>query len=415
MMTFLNNPVLKRFAALASGSAAGQIIMIVALPIATQIYNPTDFGTLAAFSSLVLLVLPAVSLRFDLAIPIPEQDSEALSIAVLALVSATGICLIYSLILAISVGLWGGNIKHVVNTYDWLVVLALWCASIFSLLQYLAIRMEKFRALAFSHAMRGILGASTQLGLGVLGVGTIGLLLGQSIYMGLGAVLLASNVLHQNLASISKLTLVDVRLAARKHWRFPVFSTPEALLNSVSANLPILLIVSLVGVDAGGLLYVAQRLTSIPVGLISGNLGRVYLGEAPVRERRKQLYPFTRKLVLSLFFGGLPVAIAVFVYAQPIATRFLGGEWNDAARYIVWLVPAALLQFTVVPVATVLHLKSKHSTALLIQLSGLILQVGPIMMSHLFNVVDPILGFATGSALHYVIYIFVTLSVARDR
>jgi O-antigen/teichoic acid export membrane protein len=410
----LHSSMFKRFAALAGGTAAGQAIMFVALPIATQLYTPAEFGLLASFSSLVLLLLPAACLRFDLAIPIAQDDREALGLVTLAFASATLIAVAYSAVLFATIDLWGDDLQIVIETYYWLVVLALWAAAMFSLLQYWAIRLKKFRELAISHAARGLAGASTQIGLGFLGIGAFGLLFGQSIYMGLGAVLLAYKVVSVELEAFRYLTQNDIVAALRKNWRFPVFSTPEALLNSASANLPILMIVALVGVEAGGLLYVAQRLTSIPVGLISGNLSRVYLGEAPARDRQKKLFGFTVKLMMLLCFSALPMAIVILMFAQQLSAVLFGPEWTDTALYLTWLVPAALLQFSVVPVATVLHIRSKQFVALLLQLSGFVLQIGAIWFCHITGTLDPILGFCIGSAIHYALYSIVVLLYARD-
>jgi O-antigen/teichoic acid export membrane protein len=410
----LKNPVFKRFAALAGGTAVGQAIMFAVLPIATQLYTPEEFGILASFSSLVLLLLPAACLRFDVAIPISRDEREALGVVTLAFMSATLIAISYATLLFATTELWGEEIQSVIETYYWLIALALWAAAMFSLVQYWAIRMKNFRELAISHAVRGFAGASTQISLGLLGISALGLLLGQSIYMGLGAIFLAYKVVSVHLEAFRYLTRNDIVAALQRNWRFPAFSAPEALLNSVSANLPLLMIVALVGIEAGGLLYVAQRLTSIPVGLISGNLSRVYLGEAQERERQKTLFAFTAKLLMLLFLTALPVAIAIFLFAQPLSTLLFGTEWARAALYLSWLVPAALLQFAVVPVATVLYVRSKQLVALLLQMSGCVLQVGSIWFCHITGIIDPVLGFAIGSAIHYALYFIVVLLHARD-
>ncbi|MFC4346739.1 oligosaccharide flippase family protein [Kordiimonas lipolytica] len=414
VIAVLQNPMFKRFMALASGSAAGQAIMFFALPVATQLYVPADFGVLASFSSLVLLLLPAACFRFDLAIPIPQDDGEALGLVTLAFVSATLISVFYAVALLATVELWEDTIQDVIISYWWLLVLALWSAAIFSLIQYWAIRMKKFRSLAISHVVRGLIGASSQIGMGFLSIGAFGLLVGQSIYMGMGALFLAWSLVWINLDALKKMTRFDIFAALRKNWRFPIYSTPEALFNSASANLPMILIVALVGYEAGGLLYVAQRLTSIPVGLIGGNLSRVFLSEAPELDRKKRLFFFTLRLWLTLFMSAFPLAIFLSLLAEPLTVRLFGDDWIGAAQYLSWLIPAALLQFSVVPVATVLHVKSKQLVALLVQVSGFVLQVGSIWLCYAMGGVDPVLGFAIGSAFHYGIYSIVILVSARD-
>ncbi|MDA7827784.1 oligosaccharide flippase family protein [Rhodobacteraceae bacterium] len=414
MIKFPQNIIIKRFLSLAVGSVAGQAMMFIALPIATQIYSPADFGVLAAFSSLVLLVLPAACLRLDLAIPISKDEQEVLGIVLLSFMSATLIAAVYGVVLSKTSELWGHNNQEVIDSYVWLIVLALWAAAVFSLIQYWAIRLKKFKELAISHALRGMTGAAVQIGLGIMGFGVLGLIFGQTIYMGLGALALTFSVLATKIGTFKSLTLNRLGSVLKKNWRFPIFSTPEALVNSANTNLPMLLIIALVGIDAGGVLYIAQRLTSIPVGLISGNLSRVYIGEAPERDLDKKLFSFTSKLFFSLFCSALPVAIIIFLFARPIATSVFGPAWDSTAQYLIWLVPAALLQLSVVPVATVLHIRSRQAIAFLLQVSGFILQIGVIWFCATSGAADPVLGFAVGSALHYAIYSIVVLLVARD-
>lgn len=404
----------RRFAALAGGTAAGQVLMFTALPVISHFYTPAEFGFLAAFTSLILLVLPAACLRFDLAIPIPTENSEAVAVGVMAVISATLFPCAYLLALFLTKGFWGSDVLQITEEYGWLIFVALWSAALFSVVQYWAIRAKSFKSLAFSHIFRGLSGAGTQIGLGVVGFGTVGLLLGQAIYMGLGAVSLTYSVLRQNLLELRQLTRGALLSAARKNWRFPVFSTPEALLNSISANLPMLIIVSYFGVEVGGALYLAQRLTSIPTGLIGGSLSRVYLAEAPSIDRAGQLFAFTIKLQASLFLITLPIVILVAVFAPHAIETVFGQQWASAARYLVWLLPAALFQFTVVPVSSVLHIRSRQLVALVLQAFGLLFQVGSIWYCYVTSRIDPVLGFAIGSAFHYAIYNMVVLYISRD-
>ena len=174
-----------------------------------------------------------------------------------------------------------------------------------------------------------------------------------------------------------------------------------------------LIIISLVSVEAGGLLFLAQRFTSIPVGIIGGNLSRVFIGEAPERMRRGELFSFTRRLMTWLFLGALPFAAIAVVVALNTPREWLASEWASTLWYFAILVPGALIQLAVVPVSTVLILRNMQFIAMCLQLSGLCLQVGAVLTGHYSRLFDPIEGFAIGMALHYAIYAIVVLFVAR--
>ena len=63
---------------------------MAAAPILTRLYDPDDFGLLAVYSGILALVLVVASVRYELAIPLPEDEEEAANIAVLSLLIVLG-------------------------------------------------------------------------------------------------------------------------------------------------------------------------------------------------------------------------------------------------------------------------------------------------------------------------------------
>src|SRR5256885_405341 len=76
---------------LASGTAAAQALLALSLPVLTRLYTPADYGALAVFSSTITVLLVLASLRFELAIPLPESDEDAASLLALSFLVLAGI------------------------------------------------------------------------------------------------------------------------------------------------------------------------------------------------------------------------------------------------------------------------------------------------------------------------------------
>lgn len=404
MLELLQDRIFKRFALLAGGSFAGQAQMFLVLPIITQLYAPADFGLLGAFTSIVMLVLPAAALRFDLAIPIPTDDCEARSLAALGFVSLSAVAFLVWLALHSLVGLLGAQFVILFDQHGWLIPLTVWTAGLFSLTQFWAIRRQYFKELAWSHGSRGLMGASTQVALGLAGVGSLGLLIGQAMYMGLGAMYLSISFLRAELHNLRNLSVAALRTTAKKYWRFPVFSTPEALLDAAGMHLPLLLVASLLGAEAAGLLFLAQRLTAVPVALISGNLSRVYIGEAPEQLASSNLHAFTVGLWRKLFLIGLGPALLITISAPLFTEIIFGAEWSSAGNIIAMLTPAVFIQFCVIPISTALHVLKKQAFAMMLQAFGLVAQIGSLLWAYFSGVAEPLLGLAVGAALYYFAY-----------
>lgn len=83
---------------LASGTAMGQLLLVLALPVLTRLYSPADYGALAVYSATLLVLLVLVSLRFEVAIPLPEDDQVAGSLLALSLLSLAAVTLVVSVL-----------------------------------------------------------------------------------------------------------------------------------------------------------------------------------------------------------------------------------------------------------------------------------------------------------------------------
>ena len=73
------------------------------LPLLTRLYEPSDFALLAIYTSLIGLFVVVACGRFDLAIPLPESESDGLSLLILSLVIAA----VFSFVLALIYWIWG--------------------------------------------------------------------------------------------------------------------------------------------------------------------------------------------------------------------------------------------------------------------------------------------------------------------
>jgi O-antigen/teichoic acid export membrane protein len=70
---------------LVGGTAGAQLITVLAAPLLTRLYSPEDFGLVAVCASLLALIGVISSRRYELAIPLPDDDVEEANVAMLSL------------------------------------------------------------------------------------------------------------------------------------------------------------------------------------------------------------------------------------------------------------------------------------------------------------------------------------------
>ena len=78
---------------LAGGTAMAQGLAVLAAPVLTRIYKPSDFGVLQIFISILGLGLVACSGRYEVAILLPDDEQSATDILAVALLC---VCVIHT-------------------------------------------------------------------------------------------------------------------------------------------------------------------------------------------------------------------------------------------------------------------------------------------------------------------------------
>lgn len=107
---------------LAGGTAGAQILLLLAAPLLTRLYTPEDYGLLAVHGSLLAIIGVVASLRYELAIPLPEENQEAANVVVLCLL----LLVVTSLLTAVLVFFFADPIASLLGvpklaTYFWLL------------------------------------------------------------------------------------------------------------------------------------------------------------------------------------------------------------------------------------------------------------------------------------------------------
>ena len=77
---------LRGVSVLVGGTAGAQIMSLLAAPLLTRLYTPEDFGLIAVYGSLLAIISVITCLRYELAIPLPEDEGVAANLVMLCLV-----------------------------------------------------------------------------------------------------------------------------------------------------------------------------------------------------------------------------------------------------------------------------------------------------------------------------------------
>jgi O-antigen/teichoic acid export membrane protein len=325
--------------------------------VVTRLYRPEDFGVLAVYAALSSIVAVVASLRFDTAIPLPEEDAEAANLLAVACVLAAGT----SALLGLSIAIGSGALSRLesyrlIAPYAYLLPLSVLGSALFQAFNYWAVRKRSFVRVARTKLTQAVAMLGAQAALGAIGLRPAGLLAADVLGRGTGTGTLALAALRVDRAA-AYLSLARMRQAARAYRRFPIFAAPAAMLNALGLNLASLLMAGTYGSHVAGEFALSQRILALPLALLGDAVSQVYVVEASRLARdepqalRGLLLRTTRHLGL---LAAAPAAIVALL--GPFLFRLaFGTPWSEAGVYGQLLAGMLMVQLAVAPVSQTLN------------------------------------------------------------
>jgi O-antigen/teichoic acid export membrane protein len=379
---------------LVGGTALGQGIVALALPVVTRLYSPADFSVAATFVAVLSICGVAACLRFELAIPLPERDDDAANLLAIALAStllatcAAGLGVVFLRDQAVT---WLRQPR--LAPFMWLLPLGIALTGTYNALVAWSVRKKDFGAIARTRISQALGVAGIQILFGWLAWTPLGLLVAQVVNSGAGCLNLALRSIRTSSNQLRTISLHRMRSLFLAYRRFPGYSTIEALANAAGMQVPVILIAAAAAGPEAGYLALATTVTQAPLGMIGGAIAQVYLSRAPAEYRTGTLGSFTASMLGGLLKTGVgPLILAGFV-APDVFVFVFGHSWRRSGDLVAWMTPWSVMQFLAVPISMALHVTQNQRAALVLQLSGLGIRAG-------------LVGFAAARAPHLVAEIF---------
>ena len=298
---------------LGGGTALGQGLTVLATPLLTRLYTPSDFGVMGAFVSIVSICIKVIAWRYEQAVPLPGERGVATSLLALSLVlSLLMICLIWILSGWFANGLgWLGKIGLL--PYMWIMPFAVAGAGLFQVFNSWAIREKAFVEMAGVRVGQSVAITCGQLLGSLIWIGPLGLVLGDVVGRCLGTGSFAGLLWKKSKLNFGQTSLREMAAAARRYWRFPALSMGATMVSDAALILPPLLFAAFYTTEAAGWFALALRVVGAPSLFVGQAVGHVYWAEAAERVRsnptalRALFFLMVNKLLL-LF--ALPMAVS---------------------------------------------------------------------------------------------------------
>lgn len=416
-MKLIKNSFIKNILTLISGSGLSQIIMYAFIPVLTRLFYEEMFGVFMLFSSTVLLLKPLISYQLELAIVVPETTKKAINV----FASLLGILLINSLVLFILIFLFKKPIVTFFNLQSlsyflYFLPFAVFLYGASFALEYWNNRNENFKTIAKAQLIKSSTMSIGQVTTG-LSIKSLGLIPGYLAGMLFQVISLLKNSYSSLRQEIHHVSFSEMKQVLKQYKDIPIYSTIINFSNTLSNELPILLITKFFGIKATGIYGLASKVSKAPTGIVQNSVSQVFFSKATqIVNDRGDLKTFVlntiKGLVISgsLLFCGLGIISFFFEF-------IFGNEWKDVGLYTRILIPWLFFMFLCSPITPLITILNRQKALLVFDILLLIFRFLALYVGFkLYNdLVISLVLFSVVGAIFNIFMIFYLINISNKK
>jgi len=414
LLKLKENSFFTSVATLASGTVIAQLIAILVSPIITRLYTPADMGILASFLAITGILGIIATGTYDQAIILPEDETDARALVFLSgsisIVFGLAVTIVFFSFYEPLVSVF--NLQYIPRIWVYGIGIVVVLIGFDAILNRLATRRRQFKILASTTVLQQVGTNGTKIGAGVFGAGganglLFAMILGQLI-RGIRLLFAQSDFLFD------KEKFPDfgrIKTVARRYKKFPLVASWSSLLNSASAQLPVIMFASFFSVDVAGHYLLSHRILRLPMGIIGQNVGQVFLERASkVRNDFAELQKKTFSIYKKLLLIGTIIMSFVLFYGDILFPFVFGHEWLIAGQFAQWISIWLVFQFMASPLSSIYIALEKQKELLVFNVCTFILRFSVIFLAYIRNFTD-LKMIACFSILGAILYFFLAVRI----
>ncbi|OQX72140.1 MAG: hypothetical protein B6D61_14980, partial [Bacteroidetes bacterium 4484_249] len=415
-----SNIFLKNVLIIATGTAAGQAISILAAPVITRIYTPEDYGIFTTFMAIIGVTGSFSTLRYAVAIPVAENDKLADNALRLSFFVTFSLTLLITFIIFTS-GHFLLNLFSAtrLSSFLWIIPIAFLGTGTYSALNFWALRKKNFKTITKAKIYQGAFGAGFKIGLGWIGLRPVGLLIGilAQQLAGIGSLML--KLIKEEPGFFNHFQKDEILYAAKRFKDFPLYQTWSQILLSLGPQLPVFFIAAYFGSETVGLYGLAFSMVSIPLNLLGTSVSQVYFAEIAQygKNRPDKIFQLSKSIIKKMSLVGIfPLAI-IMVFGPYIFSLVFGPEWSDAGIYARLLSLMILLRFISSPIMNCLNVLELQWIQLLLNIIRVIIVIITFALCIYFamSAKTTILFYSIAMSIYYGMVTVFTFILLRNK
>lgn len=395
------------------GTALAQAVPLAILPVLTRVVPSEELGNYFVWFGAVSILLVVATARLDVAIfsARTREEVEALLRTVVAVSAGVAFAALGSAFVYASIA---GSLPFSAFSWSYYVagVVLAWVLAINQTLLGVFVYRAEFRRMARAKIYLAVGVSIAQLVLCLAGAGLAGL-----VYAHVAAALLVTLMLLRELGlSLHQMFLAqnrgEIRDTLRLHYRFPLYSLPSDLSNSLAAQVPLFLIAERFGAAQAGAYALTLRVLAGPVGLLANSVLAAFKEQASreFRELGNCISAFRQAFRSLSLLAIVPFALVGFL-GEPAFVIVFGKEWAQAGRMAEILALMFAFKFVASPLSYTLYIANRQLHDLAWQIVLLIMTVAIFTFGA--DLERLMMAYSVGYSILYVAYLAISYNAAR--
>lgn len=381
---------------LLSGSLIAQLVAFALYPVITRLYTPGEFGEFSVFLSITGILSILATGRFEYALMLPEDESEAIAL------KKTGLrwCLRFSaMCFVVCLGLGFFKMLNIPGLY--LIGIYVFFSGAIQIFTLYRNRLKQYKKLAQVSVMQNATASGGKVLFGFAGMQGMGLLwgsiLGQMVSLWVISKEYLTKTLFQRPANHKEIL--------KKYSAFPKYRMVQAVINSISSNLPIFFITIYFSSKEAGYFSLILGLGYKVITLVSSALYQVlYRRFTDEKNNHQPLLPLFGKYLLILATVSIVPAVPVFIFSKSLITLFFGPDWTEAAVYMQIMIPWLVLVFITMPFAFIADVFNLQKDVLIADFINLLLRILVLFLGYWFQSVYLSIMLYSSLGIIYLMY-----------
>ena len=351
---------------LMTGSMLAALIRAVATPVLTRLYSQEAMGAYVYLISISSIFMGVVNARYDVPIVTDGKGEHVYPLIKLSLLVGVVVTSIATLVFTfVSV--------HNKYPFYWpfLFFFNVIAYSIVNVLTAYNNRSKEYKVISSVSVIRRGIQYGLAILLGLVSPYSICLLIPYVIgeYAGISRQL---KPLRPHLREVFSVDSNQLKEMAKLHWKQTFFSTPALLANSLSYSLITVFIGILYGLSTVGLYSISMTLLGVPLGLIGGNVAKVFMQKASVEYANNGNYSHTfNRTFAFLAVIAVPMALILILFGEPLCSFIFGKQWAVSGVFIKILAPMFAVRFVTSALSPAFTIVKKQQLDLVLQLAFL--------------------------------------------